>query len=345
MMKQLLVCVLILSCFCGAASANAQPWPDKVELIYFYSPACTLCDDADKLLTDIEESSGISVRRYNLNDKESLTLMKNLLEARGLEPELAGAAPAVFSANGYIIGPIDETELNRLVAGEKLTMQNVNRPSLGIFLAGLADGVNPCTLNVLLILLSICLLSQTESALKVGLGFIAGIVSVYFLVGIGLGKILEPLREFSLVIHLIYLGIGLALIISSITQFGDGTTLKRNVGKLITKIRKSGITLISAFVIGSLCSVFEFVCTGQIYLPMVLYMSTQEIGSFIGGLLLYNIAFALPMVALVVALGIGTDTVFVQRVIKLDVIESGSRWVMRLLGVILIIQGGLGLYQ
>lgn len=343
MIKKILACMLLLGCCCNPISAATYLWPATADLVYFYSPACDLCDDAALLLANLEANSNIILLRYDLTDVESLALMKSLLEEKNLEPELAGAAPAVFSQQGYIIGPFDEDELNRLVAGESLTEQNLRRTNMGILLAGLADGVNPCTLNVLLILLSICLLSQTKSVLKVGLSFIAGVVSIYFLVGLGLGKILAPLRELKLLINLIYLGIGLALIFASISSQEGGTAIKRRIGKLIARIRKAGITIFSAYLIGCVCSVFEFVCTGQIYLPMVIYMSTQELGSFIGGLLLYNFAFALPMIVLVVALGIGADTVFVQRIIKLEAIQSGSRWVMRLLGAILIIQGVSGL--
>lgn len=87
MVKQALACLLVVCCFCSAASASTVVWPDTTDLVYFYSPACDLCDDAALLLSNLESESNITILRYDLTEVESLALIKTLLEEKNLEPK------------------------------------------------------------------------------------------------------------------------------------------------------------------------------------------------------------------------------------------------------------------
>jgi cytochrome c biogenesis protein CcdA len=54
----------------------------------------------------------------------------------------------------------------------------------------------------------------------------------------------------------------------------------------------------AGFVVGILVSVFEFACTGQIYLPTIIYMLKLPGYRFsaLGYLLLYNLMFIVPLI-------------------------------------------------
>lgn len=52
----------------------------------------------------------------------------------------------------------------------------------------------------------------------------------------------------------------------------------------------------AAFGCGVIVSLLELACTGQVYLPTILYMAQQGSSSAVGWLLVYNLAFILPLV-------------------------------------------------
>ena len=57
-------------------------------------------------------------------------------------------------------------------------------------------------------------------------------------------------------------------------------------------------TILGAFVAGVIISLLELACTGQVYLPTIVYVASLE-GMKLHGffyLLLYNLAFILPLI-------------------------------------------------
>jgi cytochrome c biogenesis protein CcdA len=54
--------------------------------------------------------------------------------------------------------------------------------------------------------------------------------------------------------------------------------------------------VIAAFVVGIAISLLELACTGQVYLPTILYMLKSGTSGALTHLLVYNIAFILPLV-------------------------------------------------
>ena len=56
-------------------------------------------------------------------------------------------------------------------------------------------------------------------------------------------------------------------------------------------------------------SVFEFACTGQVYLPALAYIArTRREASAVGLLVLYNICFILPLIAVFAASWFGVTS-------------------------------------
>jgi cytochrome c biogenesis protein CcdA len=94
--------------------------------------------------------------------------------------------------------------------------------------------------------------------------------------------------------------------------------MKRQIHASIRTRARSAALVGSAVVLGFLVSVFELACTGQVYLPTLMYLVRvrPDAGSFFY-LLLYNLGFIVPL-AVVFALafwGVASQrlAVFVRR--------------------------------
>jgi len=336
--------VLIGSFLTTGYSAIPEIWQFGDSVVYFNSPGCPDCDELEPSIRRLFERRGISLIVLDLSSFENVRLMFRLLRSRDLPVEWAGRAPSLFSRETQVIEASTIAEIEAILGPRAATPTNPqgNVHFTGVMLAGLVDGVNPCTLNVLLVLLSMCLMVGRKHTLSIGLTFVLGVVATYFIVGIGLGHVVAPLRRIHSLMAAIYLLYGVVLLYLGLFPPSIWLNkLKVALGKRIGDLRRPRMGYLAVFFLGVLCSGFEFVCTGQVYLPMVLYLATQQPQALIGNLVLYNFAFALPMLVMVGALHAGYDSVAIQRAIKTPVFARAGQVVMILLGVYLVLQGGM----
>jgi len=200
---------------------------------------------------------------------------------------------------------------------------------------GLADGINPCAFATIAFLVG-CLMSsggEKKRAVRVGLSFSAGVFLTYLAVGFGAFKalfVLQGFQRFRSVFHIVTLGLlGLAVLLMVI----DAVHAYKTDGKLLLKMSqklrdKTNLTIAkglhtSRWIIGGFClgctvSLLELACTGQVYLPTILYvMQKPELaGEATFYLVLYNIMFIVP---LLIVLGLslkGMQTQVLWNVLK-----------------------------
>ena len=89
--------------------------------------------------------------------------------------------------------------------------------------------------------------------------------------------------------------------------------LKQKIHEIIRNRAKKMTFFLSSFIIGVILSFFELACTGQIYLPTILYIiqvpSLRLKG--LGYLILYNLMFILPLIGvfLITWLGVTSKTI------------------------------------
>lgn len=188
-----------------------------------------------------------------------------------------------------------------------------------VAIAGLIDGVNPCAFTTIVFFLSmLAYLKKTRrDMILVGAGFTVGMFAAYFLLGLGL---LGAVKVFS-VSHGLSTGLacGVAILAFALAGWslldavrcmrsGDSRQatlgLPKKVKERIHKIIRTGLTtrglVIGSLSVGFLVSIFESLCTGQIYLPTIVFM-TRTPGmktAAVGYLLLYNVMFILPLVGI-----------------------------------------------
>jgi len=195
--------------------------------------------------------------------------------------------------------------------------------------AGLLDGVNPCAFATLIFFISYLIMRSKarRDILFVGLAFAAGVFLAYLAAGMGLYQFVSRVPWFFALSKWFYLAIGIfAAVIAVLSvrdawrarhgDLGDMTLQlpERNKGMIHTLIRgqaRTGFVATSAFLVAFPVSLFEFMCTGQTYLPTIVLIFSQNVLKQRAALfmVIYNLLFILPLVVITVIayLGVTSD--------------------------------------
>lgn len=200
---------------------------------------------------------------------------------------------------------------------------------LTILSAGLIDGINPCAFATLIFFISyLTFVGRTRrEILWVGIGFSGAVFATYLLIGLGILSFIQNLSFlplFSRVVYIITIAIALVLGVLSLydyIQLKRGRPsemklqlpgfLKMRIHQTLRKKSKSSRYFITAIASGFIISLLEFTCTGQVYLPTILFVTNIPSlkTSAISYLILYNLMFILPLLIIfgVVYWGVTSD--------------------------------------
>lgn len=208
--------------------------------------------------------------------------------------------------------------------------------------AGLVDGINPCAFTVIVFFISFLSVQgyRRRQIAVIGLSFISAVFLTYLLLGVGVFQVFYSMRFFWALRMAVNYIVGAATAVLGILAVRDlvvfartGSTeamalqLPESVKKKIHSVigdhyrrRAAGggeknlsmIPLIaSAFATGFLVSLLEAVCTGQVYLPTITFVlkTTQVKLLALAYLLVYNIMFVVPLLAVFVLALAGVGSV------------------------------------
>lgn len=190
--------------------------------------------------------------------------------------------------------------------------------SLGILTivsAGLLDGINPCAFATLIFFISYLtyMVRKRKEILWVGLGFSGAIFVTYLLIGFGILSFIQHLSFlpiFSKVVYLLTIIFALVLGILSLydyIQLKRGRPsemklqlpefLKKRIHQTIREKSQYSRYFLAALIAGFIISLLEFTCTGQVYLPTILFVTNIPSlkTSAISYLVLYNLMFIVPL--------------------------------------------------
>ncbi len=228
-----------------------------------------------------------------------------------------------------------------------------------VLIAGLLDGVNPCAFAVMLFLISYLCLSGGNRRMYIlayGLLFSAGVFLCYFLVGLGLSRFLHIIQQWEMLFRCIMFGVSALCIVLAVLafvdvwlsrrsgptnmRFGMPTIFHRAAHYLIRHSVANPLLGLGAIALGVLVSGIELVCTGQIYLPILVFITrTTADTTSVSHLLLYNTAFIAPLLTIV---AIGTFGIGSQRLA--DWAKRHAAMTRALTGVLLLALGIAILY-
>ena len=223
---------------------------------------------------------------------------------------------------------------------------------LGIFALGILTSLTPCSIALLIAMISYVgsLQKKSEGSLKkysmqgfwIGVVFTLGMSFVFFIFGL----ILTSVGIFIEISTLFYLIAGVILIVLGINVFkpirelisreskGDADSKVMEKGqKLFTNLSKKSIYL-GAFFLGVLFSIGWAPCAMSLMMPVFVLTLTQKISILTGGLLLFvfGIGHGIPIIPLCAV------TSSVRGKVGNKYVTVG-RWMQRIFGIIIIIIG------
>jgi len=315
----------------------AEENPTK-EIVYFYSPACAVCAVWGPVLDEIDESV-VTVRKYSIVTEEGFKLFEDF-KLTYLVPRREGTVPLLFVGEEFFSADdfdrlrtlIESKEIEQLAAEPLKTLldsdENILSGITGFFyvvLSGLIDGFNPCAIAMLLLFISLLGFTKDKKILiGVSISYILALFLTYFALGTVLFRFLHLLEFASLaiVLNIVILVLCSVLFVYNmydffVTRKNRLDLVKNQLPKGIQRWNKKIIRLFTskmeqgspfvyalAFGLGVIISFTEFLCTGQVYLPVIISLIQFSEHFNLGAifyLILYNFMFVLPLIVITIA--------------------------------------------
>ena len=215
------------------------------------------------------------------------------------------------------IAPWEKVKGKDLTAQDRLIARFQSFGLAAVTVSGLLDGINPCAFASIIFFISYLTLINRKGReiLWVGGMFTLSVFLTYFLIGTGALKMITSLsflplarKIFVLVTAVLALILGVVSLYDYLQFKKKGTTkdaklqlpsfLKNMIHSAIRKnVRLSNYILMAA-VTGFIVSLLELACTGQVYLPTIMFISTipDLKANALFYLLFYNLMFVVPLV-------------------------------------------------
>jgi len=184
-----------------------------------------------------------------------------------------------------------------------------------------ADAVNPCAFAVLLLMLVSIIAynpGNRRSILLAGLAFIATIFVMYFLYGLVFIKFFQAIQVLAAARSWIFRILAVAAIVFGVFNIRDfvrykpggiGTEMPLFMRPRLKKIINGITSPKGALVSGVVVTVFLLPCTIGPYIIAAGILSVSGIAETIPALLLYNLVFVIPLIAIVIGVYMGTRRV------------------------------------
>jgi len=260
----------------------------------------------------------------------------------------------------YIVIETDELLFQKIVVPIDAQVVPIREVILGRFKsfkpmmvisAGLIDGINPCAFTVLVFFISfLSFVGYKRSQMFIaGSFFILAVFITYLLIGLGIFEFLRQLKIFYVFTKIIYfLTTLIAFCLGLISLYDafiyrktkDPERIKLRLPHLVktqiqniiqdkvdirgSKFKRLHLKLIlSTLSCGFIVSLLESVCTGQMYLPTIVYVlktSFQKLEAF-SYLLIYNLMFILPLTLIFIAALLGFTSGDFARFAKMHIVR------------------------
>jgi len=323
---------------------------------YFFQTGCDSCSRVEADLAYLRTKyPTLIVEKYNVYDDAALGIWLAERANRGddfhtpavfigseawvgeeeITPEAIEVALQCYATEGSprVWEAFDEDQ-----AASNVQEQFRNMSWVTVVLAGLVDGLNPCAFATLIFFISYLTLSgrKGKEVIFVGTAFTLGVFLAYLLIGLGFYKVLDLLGNIlNVVAQWVYVFTALLCLVLAIFSFRDvgkaksgqledmqlklPDGMRKRINAVIRKGRGANRYALGAFFSGMVISLLELACTGQVYLPTIIFVSSvPELRlQAIFYLVIYNLLFILPLVVVFVLAYFGTTskdlTQFLQK--------------------------------
>lgn len=356
--KKALIKILFLL-FISIDSLGVFSEEKKTDLLFFYESGCPHCARVERFLNErVKPNYPVEIRQYEIHQSENARLLSRFAELYNTDVY----TPSVVVGDTIIRG--DERRSLRLIeesvrealrnkAPSPLTLIEENerfkqKVSISAVLGAAAvDAINPCACAVLTLLLGTILVGRKNRrhVIKAGLAFTASTLISYLLMGLGLFYAISiaGIQQY------IYIGVSILAILIGLGNMKDyiwpekwfSMEVPQSWRPKLQEITSRVTSVPGAFGIGFLVSVFLLPCTSGPYV-VVIGMLSESSSRFMALwlLIIYNIIFILPFIAITLGVGYGlTTTARVEKLRreKLKKLHLITGSVMLTIGVGLII--------
>jgi hypothetical protein len=319
----------------NAAGAGRGEGDDHAaRLLFFWGVGCPHCENAKPFVARLAGEypglviEAIEVRRDASGRERFIRTMREL----GVK---AAGVPTFVAGGGYVVGfspGVTEAEVRELVErarrGDRVVeeVRSVDLPLVGAvdpaalplpaftLLIGLLDGINPCAMWVLMVLLSILVHVRSRARLLLfGATFVVASGVVYFVfmtAWVQLFSLVGLARPITIVLGVVVLLMGL-INLKELIWFEKGVSLmipdkaKPGLYRRMRGIARSA-SLPAAFmgiaVLALLVNLIELGCTlglPAIYTRILTLRDMSDLARY-GFLALYNVAYVVPLALIVV---------------------------------------------
>jgi len=326
-MPRVLFALFLLLVPISAAEPTAAQDTKQTDLVMFYGRGCPHCVAMRDFLRELQSRyPRLRVHEYEVYfNSSNANLLTRMAAAYNVVVEVV---PTAFLGDEVISGYADDmrpeleqkiqrcisqgcaSPLSRVASGPGPTALTFS----AVILAAAVDAINPCAFAVLIILITTVLGAGGRlKALYAGLAFSLSIFISYYLMGIGLYSAVEA-AGFT---RGLYIAVGILAILIGLFNLKDyfwyGKWFLMEVPlSWRPKLKRfiQGVTSVpGAFLIGLVVSLFLLPCTSGPYIVILgLLAKIETRASAMLWLVLYNVIFVSPMIAITAAVYFGLTT-------------------------------------
>lgn len=329
--------IILVSLFLLSLSplATAQ---EKPTVLVFVSSHCKFCFEVKRdVLPELKEKyqGKVDWLEADIAEAESLEMLQSISEQFSQKEVLV---PSIFFNNNLLVGSEEiKAELDGLIKQALLAgAEEVNLPEsnlveafkkfslLAILGSGLADGVNPCAFAVIVFFVSFLSVYgyKKREIIYVGAAYCLAVFITYLLIGLGFFQVFYSLANIPFFIKWFYYFVGIFCLIMGLLALYDWISFritKKSQGAILqlpqSLKKKINLTIgsrlrgkkeanpwglaFTSFSIGFMVSLLEAACTGQLYVPTIVFVLKSDqlrLRAWLY-LLLYNLMFILPLLA------------------------------------------------
>jgi hypothetical protein len=318
-------------------------------MLLFVTGSCDSCNRAEEHLKSVLADGQCSLKIYNIMEDDNAVVLRKLMKMYEV-PDSLQQVPLLFTKNGYLSGaeaigkdavsnlenPDAAGAWDEVATGLAKDSEDTSISKVKLAVTGFVNGLNPCGISMLLMVLSVLLMSG-KSFFRGSFTYLAGKFLTYLLLGFTLGSLFSVIEgtvfktvheAINIVFAVLSLGFGLFYLMDFIH------ILKKDYGKERLRLpegfrrwNRNMITKLSGvqgrfwypmlFLLGIVISAGEFLCTGQVYLATLLYMAGQSgafNGEIVGNLVIYLSAMCVPMILLTVLVSRGKSVMSASHI-------------------------------
>ncbi len=303
--------------------------------------------------------SNLVLKEYDITDQNSTRLNEAISIICKVPVKKRLTAPSLFVGKDYLLGdairvndienlikkytdypvpPVWEMAREKKEEAERNILTRFYGLSVSAIIGlGLFDGINPCAFATIIFFISYLAYigKRGKEILLVGSAFTFAVFISYMLIGLGFLSFIIKISFLPLLSKIMYLATAAFAFVLGVLNLRDfficksgkiadmklqlPNFIKKKIHKTIRKEAKLKHYVLGAIVTGFVISILELLCTGQVYLPTIIYVTSVKSLRLqaISYLFLYNLMFITPLCGIFLAVYKGTSsqqlTAFLQK--------------------------------